>query len=59
MTDKALDVYATAANLRRWSKVIKIPSGEFFNEDLSAAADLLDNYAEYLTMFRAPQESGQ
>ena len=57
MTDKPIDAYACASNLRRWAKALKIPSGEFVNEDLRYAADLLDNYAEYLKQFLSPQAS--
>lgn len=58
MTDKPLDAYACAANLRRWAKALKIPSGDFVNEDLRQAADLLDNYAEYLKQFRSAETIG-
>jgi hypothetical protein len=57
MTDKPLDAYSCAHNLRRWSKTLKIPSGEFINEDLEIAATLLENYAERLKQF--PQDLGE
>jgi hypothetical protein len=57
MTDKPLDAYTCAHNLRRWAKALKIPSGDFVNEDLEQAAVLLDNYADHLKQFYSPQET--
>ena len=46
--EKPADARQLAANLRKWSGALKIPSGDFINEDLEDAARLLENYATFI-----------
>lgn len=57
MSDKPLDAYTCAHNLRRWAGALKIPSGDFVNEDLLWAAKLLDNYGAALASTVSPSHS--
>jgi hypothetical protein len=48
--DRPEDIRATAESLRKWSKLLRLPGGDFINDDLQEAATYLDHYADMLVL---------